>query len=466
MNDLEKQVVEVSGTQIEGWIMVTCDWTGLGWAMMLQDNNASRGYPRDKRKPNKVICAVIPKEGEEKMKELNKVGKGIVERQRFDDLFKEREKYKKWVWLWDCNHNPEFSDQLRKEGFMVFGGNSLMDKMEHDREFGLSLIKRAGMPVLPYESFENVKDGLDYMDKNPDIVYVFKPDEGSAKDGWITMSSSIDNDQAARQEMYDFLKSRKDGNGSFVLQERKKGVEINVEVWLYKGTPFFAIADFECKRKYNGDGGKMIGCAQDVAFVIPLDCKIVNDTLMKLVKLPEYKTYTGFVDMNLIVCDNEYYFLEFCGRFGYNMHPTIFLGCGLDSLSDIFSDWMLGETDDFGRHFRKGFGASVTCWIDDPSMGLPIAFDDERENESRFYHFDSYKEDDKWFMAGYGDGEVGIAVSHDYDIKSSAENALERAQQVRYPMWSARTDLAETGYLSNPIERYEACRIMGLFESK
>ena len=165
--------------------------------------------------------------------------------------------------------------------------------------------------------------------------------------------------------------------------------------------------------------------------------------------------------MNLIVADNEYWFLEFCARFGYNAHPNLFLSLTLSPFSEIMSDWVNGNIDDFGRHFRKGYGASISCNIDEAVTGLPITFDDDTEI-SRFYSYDTYMEDGEYYLAGYAN-ECGVIVAHDYDLKSACEEALSKFKRIHYPGKAGRTDLALTDYQTNPQERLTACQEMGLF---
>ena len=152
-----------------------------------------------------------------------------------------------------------------------------------------------------------------------------------------------------------------------------------------------------------------------------------------------------------------------CGRFGYNSHPNLFLTLAIDPISGILSDLVLGRIEGFDKHFRGGFGASITTWIDKPVAGLPLMFDNDQDVESRFYHFDTYKEDDEWFLAGYAN-ETGIICAHDYDISSAAEECLRKFDKIHYPGKTGRTDLMLKNYQSNPQERYIACQSLGLFE--
>ena len=443
------------------FVIVSQDTSGEGWAKMLVSGSAGRGNPREEHN-TEVIFSLALKDDEEDIEQIKKVGEGIFECIPFDEIWKHRKQYKDYIFIFDQNHNWEKAEQLRIEGFMVFGGLQLSDMMEHDRDFGISLIEKAGLDTPETQEFTGKDDGLEFLDENYDRAWVFKPDEPDGK-SWVTTCPDHDNDEKANREIYNFLKSQSNAT-PYILQERVKGVEINVEFFVYKGTPFFAQANFECKRKYNGDYGKMIGCAQDTCFVIPLESKILKDTLWKLVKLPEFKDYTGFLDLNLIVADNKYYFLEFCARFGYNSHPNLFLSLSLSPFSEIMSDWVLGDIKEFGKHFRAGYGASITCWIDDLVTGLPLSFDDMTD-ESRFYPYDTYEEDGETYLAGYSN-EVGVIVAHDYDLKSACEEAVSKYKRVHYPGKCGRTDLAETNYMTNPLERLTACKEMGLFEAK
>ena len=429
------------------FVIVTCDYSGLGWAKLCID----AGYP--------AILAYEPRDTEENLAAFAKVGEGISEKIELGQAVKDP-KLKEAYWIWDGNHNSEIAEGLRKKGYKVFGGHELTDKMEHDRNFGVELVKKAGLQTPETKEFNSVAEGIAFLEANEDRAFVFKPDEPD-DEAWVTTVPPNDIDQQANQEMIRFLKAMGEGKGEYILQERKRGVEINVEVWLYEGMPFFAHANFECKRKYNRDLGRLIGCAHDIDFTIPLDCKVIRDTLLKLIKLPEFKGFTGMVDMNLIVADRDYYFLEFCGRFGYNAHPNLFINLALDPFPEIMAAFMDGDIGDFYSHFRPGFGASILMGIDNPVSGLPFVI--ALESEKNFFHFDTYQDGEDIFLAGYAQ-EVGIICAHDYDLKSAADEVINQFDKIFYPARSGRTDINLTNYLTNPWERWIAAESMKLFD--
>jgi len=353
------------------------------------------------------------------------------------------------------------ADQLRAEGYFVLGGHDLADKLEHDRKFAADITKKAGVDVPETYEFKDISKGLDLLDKNPDKAYIFKPDEPD-NESWVTTVPDNERDDKANLEMRLFLESQSDGNSNYILQERKNGVELNVECMLFDGKPYFAYANFECKKNANKDLGALVGCAHDIHFTIPLESKILHETIYKVIALPEFRDYTGFVDMNVIAGDRRYWFLEYCCRFGYNSHPNMFINLAISPLGKIFSDMLTGEDlENFYGHFREGFGASITLRRECPVSGLPIMIDESIEH--KFYHFDTYLENDVWKLAGYAK-ETGIICGFDYDLKSAAEDCLKNLEKIHYPGRYARTDLDETKYFSNPYERWEASETMHLFD--
>lgn len=352
------------------------------------------------------------------------------------------------------------ADQLKKEGFMVLGGSELAHMMEKDREFGAEIAKKAGVNPPPTYEFSDIQSGLDLLESNPETAYVFKPDEPDDKAWTTTIPDSERNDKANR-ELYEFLRVMPEGKGDYILQERKSGIEINIEIFVYQGKAFFAHANYECKKKSNRDLGEFGGCAFDIEFVVPVDCKLVQDTVGNLLKLPEFKNYIGILDMNLICGDNQYWFLEFCARFGYNALPNLIFNLGISPFGEIMSDFLTGNVKDFYKHFRVGYGASITLRKETRVSGLPILIDETIDH--KFYHFDTYKENEMYYLSGYGE-EVGIVMGMDYDIKSASEEALKNLDKISFPGKSARTDIDQTNFLNNPLERNIASEAMKLFD--
>lgn len=59
------------------------------------------------------------------------------------------------------------SDELRKKGKLVVGGSEYTDKLEENREFGQSEMKRVGMLTLPHWDFTSHDLALSFIEQNP-----------------------------------------------------------------------------------------------------------------------------------------------------------------------------------------------------------------------------------------------------------------------------------------------------------
>jgi phosphoribosylamine--glycine ligase len=428
------------------FVIVTEDFSGLGWAKKLQEEG------------EKVIVAYQMRADEEAPKPFAKVGEGWVKRMPLDKALKDLPSPQTY-WIFSENHLTEQAEKLRAAGQNVFGTSTLSEKMEHDREYAITVAKDSGLDIPETKAFSTIEEGLKFLDAHPDLAYVFKPDD--SKFNRLTFVPFRERSKEANRETYLYLKHA-DFTGTYILQERKYGVEVNVEVWFYEGEPFFAFGDLENKRKWAHNLGEMTGCGGDVVFQVPLDGKLVKQTIGKLFPFYKKEKYTGFADVNVIIGDNRVDFLEVCNRFGYNSHPNLFLTLALDGFGDIIADFIDGKTKGMGERFRKGFGASISLNIEHEREGLPLYINDD--HLKRFFPFDGYKDGEDLMLTGYS-ADVGIFTDYDYTLVGAAEAALNKLfynEAVSYPDMAFRLDLGKSDYAGAPLARYEALRQMGL----
>jgi phosphoribosylamine-glycine ligase len=246
--------------------------------------------------------------------------------------------------------------------------------------------------------------------------------------------------------------------GSFILQERKEGVEANVEVWFQNGDPVFAFMDLECKKRMNGDLGDLIGCAFDFAFTVPLESKAVAETIGNLVPAYREMKYTGFADANFVAARDGIWFFEKCERFGYNSHVNLLFNLAQRKIGDILASLIDGH---FTPCFAGGFGATVTMSTrQNPAGGKVVQFPPKLWKHIFFW--DVYKEGDSYLTAGFEkEGYVLLVNGYGYTIPTAWENVMHHAARIKFPDRSYRTDGDRTDFPQSPIRRYEALRAMG-----
>lgn len=428
------------------FVIATKDYAGLGFAIRLQDEG------------HDVILATNPDPDcvrePERRRAFDLVGEGMVAKEPLRVAIESRVERRDWYWIWDFNHSVPENELLRFEGFKVLGGGEYADSMEHDRAACLSFTAKYGLQPPPSFPFSHPGEALKFCERNRETAYVYKPDSGANYETFVPESEDADE---ANEELRNHLASI-DTAGDFILQERKDGVETNVEVWFEKGEPVFAFMNLECKRRMVGDLGEMVGCAFDFGFTIPLDSKGVRDSVGKL--YPAYKEmkYTGFGDANFIAARDGVWFFEKCERFGYNAHVNLLYNLSRHGTGEVLAGLIDGS---LRPDFSGGFGATVTMSTRENSKG-GSAVQFPPKLWKHIYFWDVYRKGDQYLTAGFDvDGYVLIVNGYGYTMPSAWESVMKRAAQIKFPYRAYRTDGDKTNYPTSPIRRYEALRAMG-----
>jgi phosphoribosylamine-glycine ligase len=420
------------------FVIVTKWFSGLGFAVRLQDEG------------HEVELAVAGVDDQRLQARYALVGNGLVQKRMLADVVAGRDSLRNAYFVWDENHSVEENECLRGEGFKVLGGGRYAEMMEHDRDACLEFVGRYGLKAPPSHAFGDAAAGVRFLEEHPGTAYVYKPDVGDNHETYLPHSERAED---ANLELRAHLRSLRN-KSPFVLQERKDGVEANVEVWFERGEPRFAFMTLEAKRRLTGDLGDLGGCAFDFVFTVPLDARAVVETVGRLYPAYHAMRYTGFGDANVVVARDGVWFFEKCERFGYNAHPNLLWNIAREPLGEILTTLVDGT---FAPNFSPGFGASCTMYMDHPAPGKAIQIPDEVKPS--VYFFDAYKEGDLHLTAGFADS-VLLVNAFGYTIPQAWEAVLARAAQVRFPGRSYRLDGAGTDFPSSPIRRYEALAAM------
>lgn len=421
------------------FVIATLHHMGLGFAQRIQQEG------------HDVLMAHAGTDDRRASGRYDLVGNGIVEKRALREVIEERERYRDWYWIWDENHSVEENEQLRAEGFKVFGGGRYSYTMEHDRDACLAFVSRFGLQPPASFAFDDAEQARRFVEEHPDTAYVYKPDHGETWDTWLPQA---DDAAEANRELRQHLKSLT-SSGTFVLQERKEGIETNVEVWFVRGEPRFAFMTIESKKRLGADLGDLGGCAFDFTFAIPIESRAVRETVGRMFPAYREMCYTGFGDANFIVARDGIWFFEKCERFGYNAHPNLFLTLNRAPLGETFASLVDGT---FAPDFAPGFGASISMYMEHPVVGKAVQLPDAVQNS--IYLVDVYREEGMLLTAGYNE-VVCYATAHGYTIPTAWEAALARAWQVKFPGRAFRVDGAGTDYPSSPLRRFEALGAMG-----
>lgn len=252
----------------------------------------------------------------------------------------------------------EEANELRKKGKLVVGGSVYTDKLEEDREFGQSEMKRVGMLILPHWDFSDYDLALKFIEENPGR-YVYKPSGFLAADIKGLMFLGKDEDG---KDIHEIIRSNKTvlqkKIKQFQLQKFVQGVEVAVGAF-FNGNDFIypVNINFEHKKLFPGDIGPFTGEMGTLMYWSGPNT-IFRTTLEKMKEDIRKSGYIGYIDINCIANGRGIYPLEFTCRFGY---PHISIA--MEGVTNEWGEFLysIAKGGLFDLKTKKGFQIGVVC---------------------------------------------------------------------------------------------------------
>jgi phosphoribosylamine--glycine ligase len=338
--------------------------------------------------------------------------------------------------------------QLRKAGKLVVGGTPYTDRLEGDRSFGQSELKRHGIPVLNFQEFNDFDLGIQYVKEHPD-AYVIKPSGEAQNHKQLLFVGQEDDggDVIRTLEAYKKVWAKK--IKVFQLQKKVNGVEIGVGGF-FNGSRFITPLSitFEHKKLFPGEVGPPTGEMGSSMFWSQPN-RFFNATIKKFEETLAAEKYVGFFDLNCIVNGYGIYPLEFTARFGY---PTIQIqqeGMMIPTGEFLY---MLASGADFELKTKKGFQVGVVLVVapfpyedkhifDIYSKDATVVF--KKPNQFDGMHLQDTKlVNGEWVVGGYT-GCVMVVTGSGQTMKQAQQQAYGRVQNVLIPNMYYRTDIGD-----------------------
>ena len=204
--------------------------------------------------------------------------------------------------------------RLRDKGHNVIGGTPYTDKLEDDRSFGQEELKKAGIPIIPYQDFHSFDEAIAFVQEKPG-KYVIKPSGEAQNVKGLLFVGEEDDGKDVLQVLDAYRKAWSKRIKVFQLQKRVTGVEVAVGAF-FNGKSFIhpININFEHKKLFPGNIGPSTG-EMGTSMFWSAPNKIFNCTLKKLEHILREENYVGYIDLNCIVNNNGIFPLEFTIQF-------------------------------------------------------------------------------------------------------------------------------------------------------
>lgn len=378
------------------------------------------------------------------------VGDGLVE--------KERDFPRGVAWadviVYDGNlfDLPKEAELVRKSKPVV-GSSEFGNKLEHDRPFAISLVKKLGLRIPEYKvfkgpgGFDKARQFLECCE-DQNCGWVFKPC-GSIEG----IRTTVGRDVPEMFRMLDYLEHRWEtvGDGEkvdFLLEERHEGIEVSTELW-WNGSEFFLPnSTLEKNRLMDHNIGEMTGCSGNVVWLYDS----MNYPLVEMVELlgPELgDKYRGPIDINAIVDREGPIFLEFTPRFGYD--AVFALSELVGDMGSLLANTAMGVRYSGSMYldrFSIGVRASIPPYPinleeGDVAVDYPI-FGWDPEKQSTHIHPCEVRLDDQGQPETSGpDGIIFGFTQTGKTIQEAKEAVYAEIDKVHVPNMRYRTDIGD-----------------------
>ena len=341
----------------------------------------------------------------------------------------------------------KIAQELRQHGKAVIGGTAYTDRLEDDRSFGQTELKRVGIPIISFQEFGSFDSAIDFVKANP-ARYVIKPSGEAQNLKRLLFVGQEDDGEDIIHVLESYKHVYADRVKVFQLQRRITGVEVAVGAF-FNGFQFVEPINinFEHKKLFPGDLGPATGEMGTLMYWSKPN-RIFNQTLKKLEDKLQEEHYVGYIDLNCIVNGQGIYPLEFTARFGY---PTIQIQQAgmVTPIDEFFYGLATGQAVTLKT--RAGFQLGVRLIVPPYPFDDPTTFQANSKDRVIIFKKPNYEgihlEDVKlvngeWVVAG-STGVVLVAVGLGQTVRQAQNQAYARIKNVMIPNMYYRTDIGD-----------------------
>lgn len=382
-------------------------------------------------------------------KELSWVGKGKNSLIIFDDI-----------------GYGKIQDQLRKNGYSVFGGSELADRLESDRQYAHEIFTTVGIKTVPVKNFNGILSAIDFIKKNKE-AWVIKQNDSASKS--LNYVGQFDDGRDVINVLENYQKNVKGQMRTITLQQKIHGIEIAVARY-FNGSDWVGPIEVneEHKKLFPGDLGPMTSEMGTLAWYEDNENnKLFQETLLKLKPHLQKINFKGAIDINCIVNQTGAYPLEATPRFG---SPIIYLQ------NDIHqSPWgellkAIADGRNYDLKWKRGYGIVVLVTVppfpytkklrEMSPKGIDIHFNKTlRESDFKHIHFEGVslrnrKGKGQYYVSDH-QGYILYATAVQPSVELARRKVNKLIKKIHIPKMFYRHDIG-IGFIEETYDKLHA----------
>jgi len=335
-------------------------------------------------------------------------------------------------------------DRLEEIGIPCFGPRANAAIIEGSKVFSKNLMKKYSIPTASYETFNDMKKALAYLENAP-IPTVIKAD-GLALGKGVTVAFTR---EEAKKAVVEAMQDKKFGRSgeSIVIEEYLEGPEISVLAFTDGKTVKPMVSSMDHKRSGNNDTGLNTGGMGTIApnpYYTDKVAKICMDTIF----VPtinamnrEGRTFKGCLYFGLMLTKDGPKVIEYNCRFGDPETQVVLplLESDLLTVMKATTDGTLSETD-------VKFKDADACCVIMASDGYPVSYKKGYEITIPEEIFDSVyvagatQKDGKLYTSG---GRVLGVTSVASTLKEAIDSSYKKVKEISFENAYYRHDIGQ-----------------------
>lgn len=352
--------------------------------------------------------------------------------------------------IFDDTGYGAIQDRMRKQGYTVFGGSEMGEKLEIDREYGQKMFKECGMKTVELRDFENIDDAAMFVKENPD-EWVIKTDNGNGK--FYSYVGEMKNGEDVLSLLRNYLLHSPMNRKPVTLHKRVHGVEIGVGRY-FNGKEWVGPLEFNIEhvRFLSGDIGPTTSEMGTLAWYSTDEKnKLYLETLEKMKPALIKADFRGDFEINCIVNETGAYPLEATARFGT---PIIHLQTELHQSPWGEFLYAVASGKQYDIKWKKGYGIVVLLAVppfpfskkskEHDNYGIRIHFKDFTPEEFEHVHLEEVSlssfEENQYYISDR-QGYVMYVTSHAASVKEAQQKAYAIVEKVVIPKKMYRNDI-------------------------